>query len=153
MTSIKKVLIVTVIITISFALLTIFRNNTKYQMTKTVIINNKTIVIEIADTENLRRIGLSGRTTLDKNTGMLFVFDQAGIRRFWMKDMKIALDFLWFNEDSVVEMDENILPPSRTNNIPATISPVVPSKYVLELNSGFIKEHSIHIGDKVEFNL
>src|SRR3954471_24776165 len=52
-----------------------------------VKLGSTTIQVDISDTEALREQGLSGRTSLAENEGMLFVFPTPGPYGFWMKDM------------------------------------------------------------------
>lgn len=115
-----------------------------------VIIGNKTITAEYARTSAEQQQGLSNRKSLDKNTGMVFVFDQKKVATFWMKDMRIPLDFIWVADTTVVDITENVPPPQDPQN-PAIISPKEPVNYVIEVNAGFVKEHSIKIGDTVQF--
>lgn len=58
--------------------------------------------VEVACTEEDRIRGLQGRESLDKDKGMLFVFDEPDTIDFWMKDTKIPLDIIFINEDMEV---------------------------------------------------
>lgn len=58
--------------------------------------------VEVACTEEDRIKGLQGRESLDKDKGMLFVFDEPDTIDFWMKDTKIPLDIIFINEDMEV---------------------------------------------------
>ena len=103
---------------------------------------------ELADTAEKRTLGLSGREKLGANEAMLFVFADSSIRQFWMKDIKFALDVIWIDENKkIVDITKNALPDSY----PRTFSPLLPAKYVLELNAGFTDENKIEIGDRVIF--
>lgn len=114
-------------------------------------IGDSVIKAEIADTPNKRAKGLSGRQELASNSGMLFVFDQDNIFRFWMKGMLIPLDFIWIKDNEVVDVLINVLPPSTgTPDQDLTVyQPKVPVNKVLEVNSGFINQHGIKIGDTI----
>ena len=52
--------------------------------------------LERADTPQKARIGLSGRTSLDADKGMLFLSNSGNIT-MWMKDTLIPLDMLFFD--------------------------------------------------------
>ena len=47
--------------------------------------------MEVARTQEQRRVGLSGRDTLPADAGMLFVFQPPRKACLWMKDTKIPL--------------------------------------------------------------
>lgn len=115
-------------------------------------INDTTINVEIADTDSQRAQGLGGRASLPQNSGMLFIFSKPDIYKFWMKDMKFPLDFIWINNNTVVDLLPNIPnPPSNTpDNALPIYEPVTQVNEVLEVNAGFISSHSIRVGDKVE---
>ena len=108
--------------------------------------------VEISDTDQKRQQGLSGRATLPENIGMLFMFPSAGIHPFWMRGMLFALDFIWISEDRVVQLDENVPPPSKTFGIPKFVTPNKTIDQVLEVNAGFIAEHDIKVGDEVDLS-
>lgn len=127
--------------------------------TKTITVGSKVINIEVVDTPDKRAQGLSGRTELAADTGMLFVFGTEGdapkkdtTPSFWMKDMKMAIDIIWINDDKVVKIDKNVpIPTDGTpdNKLP-TYSPGQPIDYVLEVTSGFLDLNNIKVGDAVD---
>lgn len=102
----------------------------------TLSIAGTTLTIEIADDALERAQGLSGRDALQPNTGMLFLFEDALIPSFWMKDMNFALDFLWIRDGIVVDVTENV--PAPTGDDLPTYSPNQPVDTVLEVNAGWI---------------
>ena len=112
----------------------------------TVQIGDTTLRIEIVDTQELQEKGLSGRTSLEKNRGMLFVFEKPGHYGFWMKDMNFAIDILWIGQDKkVVEIMKNIDP----ETFPKTFYPKVQIQYVLEISAGWTEQNTVEPGDKV----
>ena len=74
--------------------------------------------VEIRDDTNGRNLGLSGRSSLAENEGMLFIFDTPAVYEFWMKDMNFPLDFIWINNGLVVDLSEHIPPPDKLTNEP-----------------------------------
>ena len=52
----------------------------------TVTIDNTLIELEVAKTQEQQQIGLMYRQFLDKNRGMIFVFEELRPLRFWMKN-------------------------------------------------------------------
>lgn len=92
--------------------------------------------------------GLSGVKTLDKNAGMLFVFDSPGFFEMWMKDMNFPIDVIWIDSEfKIQEFRTNISP----DTYPQTFRSNDIAKYVLEVNAGWVQSHDIRVGDKVEF--
>lgn len=139
-----------VILLIITKVITSITANNKIKV-KNLYINNNIFITEIADTDEKRSLGLSGRKYLKSDHGMLFIMPNSGLHQFWMKDMNFPLDFLWINKNKIVDLSENIPYPSIGSiNIPI-ISPKYPSDKVLELNSGSIKLFNIKIGDSVKY--
>lgn len=110
------------------------------------------ISIEIVDTKDKRSLGLGGRESLATDSGMLFVFDDTDKHTFWMKGMLIPLDFIWINENRVVDLLSNIPNPEKGQSDDNLIryQPVVAINKVLEVNAGFIQNHNIRVGDKIK---
>src|ERR1044071_5405536 len=55
------------------------------------------VLVEIADTDQKRSLGLGGRASLAPDAGMLFIMPQRKKPTFWMKGMLIPLDFIWID--------------------------------------------------------
>src|SRR4051812_16142180 len=55
--------------------------------------------IEIADTEPARERGLMFRDSMPADHGMLFLFDDVAVRTFWMKNCRMPLDILYFDQN------------------------------------------------------
>jgi uncharacterized membrane protein (UPF0127 family) len=111
-------------------------------------INNKAVTVEVADERAEQIQGLSGRTGLEENEGMLFVFPEAQIHYFWMKDMNFSLDMIWIDSmGSVIDITKNISP----DTFPKTFGPSSPALYVLEVNAGWSDRNNITVGDVVKF--
>lgn len=118
----------------------------------TLLINDKTIKVEIADTSSKRAKGLGGRQSLGENEGMLFVFERVDKHPFWMKGLSFALDFVWIKDDQVKDILENVQPPSK--DTPDSEIPIYSSKEpinkVLELNKGTVAKLNIKVGDTIK---
>lgn len=107
------------------------------------------INIEISDNEITRDKGLSGRTSLAADAGMLFVFPIPGIYGFWMKDMNFPIDIVWMDMDHrVIAINSDVLPSSY----PSSIFPPKNISYVLEVNAGAAKEFGIIVGEILSFH-
>src|SRR3989344_1775222 len=114
----------------------------------TVAINGQTYFIEIADTAASQQHGLSDRTSLPQEHGMLFIFPEKQVRSFWMKDMHFPLDMIWIDGDTIVDITENVPPPTPGES-PAIVYPKAPVDKVLELNAGEVKRIGVSAGQKV----
>lgn len=110
------------------------------------------VYAEIVDTPASRELGLSGRTGLEKDEAMLFIFEHSGRYGFWMKDMLFSIDMLWIAEDgTVVHIERNVTPESYfNNNPPKTFVNTPDAKYVLELASGQADVFGLYLGTKVK---
>lgn len=119
--------------------------------TKQIRINQALVEVELADTATARSRGLGGRTVLDKNSGMLFVFQNAGKPRFWMKGMKFPLDLIFIREGRVVDILRNISAPAgnqKDSDLPV-YEPAQEITMMLEVNAGFVDANNVKIGDGV----
>jgi len=112
-------------------------------------INNTTISVEIKDTPETKKQGLSNREKLPQNQGVLFIFNQPAQYGFWMKDMLFNLDFIWIKDNKVVDLTENV-PAPKNNQPPVSLKPKSPVNKVLEVNAGFIQKHHIKINNLVK---
>ena len=85
-----------------------------------------------------------GQENLASNEGMLFIYDKSDIYGFWMHNMKIGLDIIWFdNLGNIVHVEQNV-PPCTTE--PEDCKMYYPNSkglYVLEVNEGFVEEYDI----------
>lgn len=114
-------------------------------------INNSIIKVLVADDMQEQIQGLSDRPKLEKDEGMLFVFDNKQERSFWMKRMSFPLDIIWIEDDKIVNIHKNLQPEGE--NPQKHYASQLKVNYVLEVNAGFIDEQKIKIGDTVQYNL
>ena len=108
--------------------------------------------VEIAKTDAEREQGLMNRNELDKNKGMLFIFDKEGNYPFWMKNTLIPLDMIWLDANQKVVFIKDGAQPCKTLICPVII-PSGNAQYVLEINSGVAKNLGIKIGDMMELKI
>lgn len=117
-----------------------------------VVINDTKITVELADNQAKRAKGLGGRDSLASNSGMLFIFPQAGQFPFWMKGMKFSIDIIWINGNKIMDIIKGASPPApgtSDQEIPIYLSNQ-PFDKVLEVNSGFVDSHNIKVGNQVQ---
>ena len=101
---------------------------------------------EFATSEAAREQGLMNRKTLAADHSMLFVFGDSTPRWFWMKNMLLALDILYFDEDRKLVAMQLDVPPCRNDPCPSYPSEVA-ARYVLELPAGTARRLGARDGD------
>lgn len=119
-----------------------------------VLIGEASFIVELADTQDKRTQGLSGREYLDQGAGMIFLYEEVGRLAFWMKDMYFPLDMLWIGGDCrVADISAQVQPPEpdQSNRELHLISPNQPALHVLEINGGEAADAGISIGDPIKF--
>lgn len=107
---------------------------------------DRCFILDVADTVEDRRQGLSGRPALEENRGMLFLYDLSGEYGFWMKDMNFPLDIIWLDDaDTVV----TILPSVAPETYPKVFYPTESARKVIEVSAGVADELGMKIGDQL----
>lgn len=105
------------------------------------------VTVEVARTPAQRRLGLMYRHHLEERAGMLFVFEDCRVHSFTMRNTFIPLDIIFFDEDhTVVGWLENTPPMTEG---PFSID--LPSRYALEVNAFFCRDHGLRVGNRAEF--
>ncbi len=103
--------------------------------------------LEKVTTNEARIKGLSDRSELKPQTGMLFVFTTPRQQCIWMKDMKFNLDIIWLDETKKInKIEQNVSPATYPSSFCADNT-----KYVIELNSGDIAKLQLNVGDNLTF--
>ena len=107
--------------------------------------------VEIADDDAERARGLMFRDELAAGTGMIFLHDREEPQAYWMKNTKIALDILYFdNARRLVTQQRNVPPCSGGDRCPAYPSDR-PARFVLELNAGEAERLKLRDGAELTF--
>jgi len=102
--------------------------------------------IEVVATPSAREQGLSGRTELAPDYGMLFVFPEDGDYAFWMKDMLVPIDIIWVTEMGTIAGIEHSVSP---DTYPTAFHPPYPVRYVLETRAGVAQEKGWSVGTEL----
>ncbi len=115
-------------------------------------VGEKVFKVEVAEDMVSRAKGLSGRTGLGENEGMLFIFSGPGNYGFWMKGMKFAIDIVWIRGDKIVGFSENLQPEIDKSifNL-TTYYPPEAVDWVLELGTGTVEREGLKVGDTIGF--
>ena len=103
--------------------------------------------VEVAVTPEEHARGLMYRSRLADDAGMVFVFEEPSVQRFWMKNTLIPLDMIFIGKDrKIVGVVENAAPETETERMVGA-----PSQYVLEIGGGLSAKLGIHRGEPVDF--
>lgn len=105
---------------------------------------------EIAKTPAAMMSGLMYRDLLPENQGMLFVFPIESRQSFWMKNVKFPLDIIFISKNKKIVDIKKDFKPCVTELCESYLSEK-PTKYVLEVNAGFVEKWNINVGDEVKF--
>ncbi|MCX6792941.1 MAG: DUF192 domain-containing protein [Candidatus Falkowbacteria bacterium] len=140
-----------IIVTVIFSVLSLFfvKTNNSFDSRNSVAatINQVPLRLELATNEQQWFDGLSRRSSLCDNCGMLFVFPESKLQTFVMREMNFPLDMVWLNDKKIIGYNENLRPettePYTLYKSPAEVN------YVLEINAGFVKKHNIKIDDQL----
>lgn len=117
-----------------------------YTPLASMTIKSTQVEASVASTTETRTIGLSSTPYLPEGIVKLFVFEESQEWSFWMKDMNYSIDIIWVDATgAIVHIEEEVTPASY----PMSFLPNKPAMYVIETVSGFVKDYSIEVGDRV----
>lgn len=109
-------------------------------------VGDRTLMVELADDDAERQRGLMGRESLTDDEGMLFLYSEESIRRFWMKNTPLALDIAFIDRSHrIVEIAT-----MKPNTEELTVSSR-PAMYALEVRAGWFEDYDIRVGTLVQF--
>ena len=91
-----------------------------------------------------RTIGLMFRQEMPQHEGMLFVFEQASVQCFWMKNTLLPLTAAFLADDGTIVNLADMQP--QTTDSHCSTQPV---RYVLEMNQGWFGKKGIKAGFKL----
>lgn len=107
--------------------------------------------IEIADDDAERARGLMYRDAMDADRGMLFIHDAEEPQAYWMKNTKIPLDILYFDDGRKLVSQQRDVPPCSLGDACPSYPSNVPARYVLELNAGEAARLKLQDGVELTF--
>ncbi len=117
-------------------------------------IDDITLQVQIADTSPLQTRGLMFQEKLPYDQGMLFIFEDVGVRSMWMLNMQFALDLIWIDDGgNVVHIEKDTQPcKSALETVGCTFTNGngKDAKYVLEVTSGFVDKFNITENSRLE---
>lgn len=106
--------------------------------------------VEVVADDESRTRGLMFRDSLEEDRGMLFVFEREQPLAFWMKNTKIPLDIIYFDDERKL-VSVASAPPCTTAQCPNYPSDA-PAKYTLELKAGMARKIGARRGDEITFS-
>jgi uncharacterized protein len=109
--------------------------------TALVIFGADTVKAEVARSSSDRSMGLMYRQSLAEGTGMLFVFERAEERSFWMQNTYVALDIAFI--DSAMKIINIEQMEARTDDLHDSAGPAL---YALEVPKGWFAKKGIKAG-------
>lgn len=135
-----------------------------------VKVAGKTFKVEPALDDKTRIQGLSGRTEIPDDGGMIFVFPDIQVRHFVMRDCPVPIDIMFLDGAGHVLVTHAMVPEEpRKADEPKPDDPYrvedpyearlkkyssrFPTAIAIELKGGKIKELGVEKGDKIEFDI
>ncbi len=139
----KPIIILATIVSLNFNLLP------KGKKCDILVINahNRRIrlTVEVVNRSKTRQKGLMFRRNLNKNYGMLFVFEREQYRRFWMKNTYIPLSIAYINKYGIINEIYDMKPLDTSPIYPS----IYPAQYAIEVNQGWFARNKIKKGCRV----
>ena len=108
--------------------------------------------VEIADDDAERARGLMFRDVLADGTGMLFIHDSEEPQAYWMKNTRIPLDSLYFDDGRKLVAQRRNTPPCSAGDACPSYPSDAPARYVLELNAGEAAKLKLKNGAELTFS-
>ena len=106
--------------------------------------------VEIADDDPERARGLMFRDQMDTDAGMLFIHDREEPQAYWMKNTKIPLDILYFDNARKLVAKSLNTPPCSAGDACPNYPSNAPARFVLELNAGEAEKLKLQDGAEMK---
>ena len=116
-----------------------------------VELKGKRFTVEIADDPAEREQGLMFRDELATGHGMLFLHDAEEPQAYWMKNTRIPLDILYFDDARKLVSQQRDVPPCSLGDACPPYPSNAPARYVLELNAGEAARLKLREGAELRF--
>ena len=107
--------------------------------------------VELAKDDAERARGLMFRDAMAADRGMLFIHDVQEPQAYWMKNTKIPLDILYFDNDRKLVSQQRDVPPCSLGDGCPPYPSNAPARYVLELNAGQAEKLKLQDGAVLTF--
>jgi uncharacterized membrane protein (UPF0127 family) len=109
------------------------------------------VTAAVADTPDLRYLGLSDTESLPEDRGMLFVYDSMQDLTFVMRRMDFGIDIVYADADGRITSIHHAPAPGPDENGASQTYPGR-GQYVLEVNYGWTTDRGVEEGDVLRFD-
>jgi uncharacterized membrane protein (UPF0127 family) len=123
--------------------------------TETVTLGGVSHVLELAVTDEQVTRGLMGRTEIPAGAGMLFVFPDMQVRRFWMKNCLVPIDVVFLDGQGWITAIHTMPPPppgTPDEDLPF-YSSRRPAQFAIELAGGMAKKLGLKSDTRLDLPL
>ena len=117
-----------------------------------VEVGGQRYAIALADDDAERARGLMFRDAMASDQGMLFIHDAEEPQAYWMKNTRIPLDILYFDNARTLVAQQRDVPPCSAGNGCPSYPSKAPARYVLELNAGEAAKLALENGATLTFS-
>ena len=120
------------------------------ETTVTIVADNGTelanVTVDVAETRDQRRVGLSRTDDLEPGSGMLFVHSEPDTLNYHMRNMSFGIDIVFIAANGTITTIHEAPHPDDggTGPYPGT------GQYVLEVPLGWMSDQCTTVGDSVE---
>lgn len=108
------------------------------------------VTAAIADTRDLRRLGLSDTEHLPEDRGMLFIFDGVADRTFVMREMDFGIDIVYAEADGAITSIHHAPAPEPDEDGENQEYPGR-GRYVLEVSLDWTTDRGVETGNVLEW--
>ena len=100
----------------------------------------------VSEQDDIER-GLMGRDSLASDSGMYFLYEDSGVRTFWMRNTRIPLSIAFIKADSTIAVIKDMEPfDTRYTSSAQEV------KDALEMSRGWFHENDIQVGDRTKLH-
>lgn len=130
--------------------------------TERIVIAGQTFQLEIASETDAITLGLMHRETIPPGTGMIFIFPDAQVRGFWMKNCLTDIDLIYLDSRGFVTSTHRMKaePLQRKDETEPQYEFRLksypsgrPTQFVIELPPGSLDQLNVRFEDKIELEL
>ncbi len=109
-----------------------------------------TFTVEVADSMKERAKGFTGRSSVGQNEAMLFVFPKMDVHSFWMKNTKVPLDLMFFDDQGMFVSGHTMEVCKESIDKCPQYTSQSQALYAIEVAKGVREKKGIGVGWKLE---